>query len=152
MKHILNLALAFIVLIFCYSCSDITNNPDKYTKEFLKKKLLTKEDSLQSVSVDTIDFGTTRINKAKPTNLVLSNKSQSITIVIYDLKSQGLKIIVPNIPHPLPITILPDQTNNNTPICLFLDTNGLIVGTYYGKIYINESKTFFLPVKITIIE
>jgi hypothetical protein len=141
-----------VLLILCYSCSDITNNPDKFTKEFIKKNLLTKEDSLQFISKDTVDFGTQKKNKAKSWTLILSNNSESISIIIYSLSAEGLKVVVPDIPNPLPVTILPGQTNVDYPIFLFLDTNGLLVGTYYGKIYINESKIFFLPIKITIIE
>jgi hypothetical protein len=151
MKHLINITLVF-TLIICSSCNDITSNIDKYNKEFLKKTILNKDDSLQFISKDTIDFGTIRKNNPKTTDLVLTNNSESISIIIYDLKPEGLKIIIPNIPNPLPITIKPKQTNINAPISLFLDTYGLDIGTYYGKIYFNESKIFFLPVKVTIIE
>ena len=110
MNRIFFITIIITSLVIFYSCNELPNNIDNSSKIILKKVILSKEDSLQYISLDTF-YISARFNQETGANLVLKNNSEDITINIYDLKSDSIKIdVIP--PTQFPVIIQPKQTNN----------------------------------------
>ena len=151
MKRFFCFPYVILVLVICTSCNYNPNSIDKNIELPSDTVKISKDDSLQFIAFDTLDFGSVLKTRMQQSVLILTNKSDSLSITIYDLKSVGLTLWLDTILKPLPVTILPKHSNVKYIIFNF-DARGQALGKYFGKLYINESKSIFIPTKVIICE
>ncbi|MBI5324317.1 MAG: hypothetical protein HZB41_03395 [Ignavibacteriae bacterium] len=132
------LIIAFSYIIIC-SCNDISSLGNK-TEKFPIIPSMQNEDSLKFIDLHLINMGGTRRNQVIYNFAVFNNKSDNLTIIIYDLKAKNKFGFEVYPEKGYPVIFSPLQKNSDNKLVCKWKTDSVQSGYYRDTIYVNNSK------------